>query len=124
MSTLRVQNLTRGTSLGERISLAATSAERRTGLLKHPCLHADEGLWIVPCSGVHTFFMKFDIDLVYVDRKHRVRKVVSQVRPWRMSLCPLAYSVVELPAGTIERSGTRTGDALAILSLVDGSEDA
>ena len=48
-------------------------------------------------ESVHTFGMRFPIDLVYVDRKHRVRKVRSGVRPWRMSACLTAHSVIELP---------------------------
>ena len=71
-----MRNQTRGTVLGEAIELADTSAKRRTGLLQHDRLEAGTGLWIVPCESVHTFFMKFAIDLVYVDRKNKVRKVM------------------------------------------------
>jgi hypothetical protein len=57
--------------------------------------------------------MKFPLDLVYIDKKNVVRKVVPNVRPWRASLCLTAHGVVELPVGTIEGSATRKGDALA-----------
>ncbi|MEI9972198.1 MAG: DUF192 domain-containing protein [Ignavibacteriota bacterium] len=70
-----VRNRTRGTVLGDAVELADTSAKRRTGLLKHTHLDPGTGLWIVPCESVHTFFMKFAIDLVYIDRKQVVRKV-------------------------------------------------
>src|ERR1039458_8206457 len=73
-----VRNQTRGTVLGDAITLADTSALRRTGLLKHDHLDPGTGLWIVPCESVHTFFMKFAIDLVYVDRKHKVRKEIGR----------------------------------------------
>ena len=109
----RLRNLTRGTSLGDAIGLADTSQKRTTGLLKHNELCVGEGLWIVPCEGVHTFFMKFALDLVYLDRKKVVRKTVSNVSPWRLSMCLRAHSVVELPAGTIDPTGTRQGDQLA-----------
>ena len=92
--------------------MADTSAKRRTGLLKHERLDPGEGLWISPCESVHTFFMKFAIDLVYVDRKYRVRKVRHAVPAWRLSACLVAHSIVELPAGTAERTGTRVGDEL------------
>jgi hypothetical protein len=61
--------------------------------------------------------MKFPIDLVYLDKHHKVRKVRSAVRPWRLSACLLAHSVLELPAGTVQESGTQVGDELAIDSL-------
>jgi hypothetical protein len=99
--------------LGDAIDVADTSEKRNTGLLKHTALKPGEGLWIVPCEGVHTFFMKFAIDLVYIDRKHVVRKVVSSVRPWRLSMCLPAHSIVELPAGSVEPTATRKGDQLA-----------
>jgi uncharacterized membrane protein (UPF0127 family) len=109
-----VRNQTRGTVLGEAVELADTSAKRRTGLLKHERLERGQGLWIVPCESVHTFFMKFPIDLVYVDKRHKVRKVKHSVAPWRMSACLSAHSVIELPAGTAEQSGTQAGDELAV----------
>jgi uncharacterized membrane protein (UPF0127 family) len=112
-SKFRLRNVTRGTILGDAIDLADTSEKRTTGLLKHSRLRPGEGLWIVPCEGVHTFFMKFALDLVYIDRKHVVRKTVSNVAPWRLSICLPAHSIVELPAGAIAPTATRKGDQLA-----------
>ena len=97
--------------------MADTSATRNVGLLKHKGLNAGEGLWIVPCEGVHTFFMKFAIDLVYVDRKLKVRKVRNAVPPWRLSACLTAHSILELPAGTAHQTGTQPGDELAFEKL-------
>ena len=111
---VRVRNETRETVLAESAEVADTSAKRRTGLLKHTRLEAGEGLWIVPCESVHTFFMKFPIDLVYLDKNRKVRKVRHAVGPWRLSACFLARSVLELPAGTAERTQTAPGDQLAI----------
>jgi uncharacterized membrane protein (UPF0127 family) len=113
----QVRNLTRGTSVGDAICSAKTSAERRIGLLKHTGLAEGEGLWIVPCEAIHTFFMKFSLDLIYLDRKRRVKSVVPAVKPWRLSACFLAHSVIELPVGTIERTGTRKGDELELTSV-------
>ena len=97
--------------------MADTSAKRRTGLLKHERLAPGEGLWIKPCESVHTFFMKFAIDLVYLDRGLKVRKVVRAVPAWRLSLCLTAHSILELPAGTIEQTGTTAGDIVTIEKL-------
>jgi uncharacterized protein len=112
-----VRNQTRGTVLGDAINLADTSEKRRTGLLKHTHLDPGAGLWIVPCESVHTFFMKFTIDLVYVDRKHKVRKVRHTVPAWRLSACLTAHSILELPPGTVQQTGTQAGDQLEIEKL-------
>jgi len=94
--------------------VADTSEKRRTGLLKHERLAPGEGLWIVPCESVHTFFMKFAIDLVYLDKQKKIKKIRHAVGPWRMSACFSAHSVLELPAGTLKETGTEPGDELAM----------
>jgi uncharacterized membrane protein (UPF0127 family) len=113
----QVRNVTRGTSIGDFIDTAESSAQRRTGLLKHDKLDQGTGLWIVPCEAVHTFFMKFAIDLIYLDRRRRVRSVVRELRPWRLSVCLPAHSVLELPAGTIDRTNTQMGDELELRQI-------
>jgi len=109
----RVINDTQSTVVAELAEIADTPAARKRGLLRHDEFLPGQGLWIVPSSGVHTWGMKFDIDLVYLDRKRRVRKVRSDVKPWRMSMCLGAHSVLELPAGTVTRTATRPKDQLA-----------
>jgi uncharacterized membrane protein (UPF0127 family) len=109
---LRVINVTRRTTLGDLVDIADTSLKRRTGLLKHERLQDGAGLWIVPCGGVHTVLMRFVIDVIYLDRNQRVRKIVCELAPWRLSYCLLAHSALEFPAGYINRSGTRKGDQL------------
>ena len=110
-----VRNLTRNTLLADAAEVADTPAKRRTGLLKHDRLEPGHGLWIIPCESVHSFFMKFTIDLVYLDRQKKVRKVRSRMVPWRISACLTAHSILELPAGTVEGTGTQAGDQLEIL---------
>jgi hypothetical protein len=112
-----VRNHTRDTILADTADLADTGKTRRTGLLKHERLNPGEGLWIVPCESVHTFFMKFPIDLVYLDKKRKVRKIRHSVPAWRLSACLTAHSILELPAGTLERTGTQVGDELVIEKL-------
>jgi uncharacterized membrane protein (UPF0127 family) len=108
----RVLNLTRGTILASRLEVAGAGPARRKGLLGRDRLVSGEGLWIVPCESVHTFFMRFPIDLVYLDRKYRIRKLRGDVGPWRLSACFSAHSVLELPSGTIRQSRTQPGDTL------------
>ena len=109
---LRVANLTRQTLLASSMEVADTAARRNKGLLGRDRLNAGEGLWIIPCESVHTIGMRFAIDLVYLDRKTHIRKLVSEVLPWRLSGCLWAHSVLELPAGTICETRTRMGDTL------------
>jgi len=103
--------------LAEAADVADTSAKRRTGLLKHTSLEPGDGLWIVPCEAVHSFGMKFTIDVIYLDRKRKVKKVRSEMVPRRISGCLTAHSVLELPAGTIARTGTQAGDQVEIKTL-------
>ena len=114
-----VRNLTRQTTLAMAAEVADTSAKRRTGLLKHASLNRGEGLWITPCESVHTFFMRFAIDLLYLDKAKRVRKLRHGVRPWRVSLCLSAHSVLELPAGTLAETGTEVWYQVEIRAAVE-----
>jgi uncharacterized protein len=114
---ISILNQTRNTTLAAAADVADTSAKRRAGLLKKDKLDRGEGLWISPCESVHTFFMKFPIDLVYLDRKKRVRKVRRAVPPWRLSACLTAHSVLELPAGTVAETATQPGDQLLFDTL-------
>lgn len=107
---LQVRNLTRQTMLASSLQVADDGARRRTGLLGRKQLPPGEGLWIVPCEAVHTIGMQFPIDLVYLDRKHRIKKVRRNVSPWRLSACLSAHSVLELAAGTIHSTQSRPGD--------------
>jgi uncharacterized protein len=112
VSTLRVRNQTRNTLLGDRIGMADTSAKRRTGLLKHTGLERGEGLWIAPSEAVHTFGMKFPIDVLFLDKKRRVLKIRHAMPRSRMAFCLTAHSVLELPSGTAGAMQTAVGDQL------------
>lgn len=111
----KIVNLTRQTTLADRVEVARSGAGRNKGLLGRPGLNPGEGLWITPCEAVHTFFMRFAIDLVYLDRDKQVKKVRSHVTPWRMSGCLSAHSVVELASGTVNTTQTKPGDRLEFI---------
>jgi uncharacterized membrane protein (UPF0127 family) len=111
--SVSVRNETRGCIVASRTVIANNSASRRKGLLGCSSLPEDHGLWILPCESVHTCGMKFQIDLVYLDRDIRVRKIRRRVAPWRFSICLSAHSVLELPAGIVDQTGTRPGDQLS-----------
>jgi uncharacterized protein len=107
---LQVTNLTRQTVLATSLEVANSGSRRSKGLLGRARLAPGEGLWILPCEAVHTFFMQFPIDLVYLDRKNRIRKIRNAVPPWRLSACLSAHSVLELVPGTILNTQTQPGD--------------
>lgn len=109
---LTISNLTRRSVLASFVEVADHGVKRSKGLLGRDSLAVGEGLWIVPCEAVHTFGMRFPIDLVYVDRNKRVKKVLSGVPPWRVSACLSAHSVVELASGTVRTTQTEPGDIL------------
>ncbi|MGO8717772.1 MAG: DUF192 domain-containing protein [Acidobacteriaceae bacterium] len=122
---LQVTNLTRHTVLATCLEVANSGSRRSKGLLGRARLAPGEGLWILPCEAVHTFFMQFPIDLVYLDRKNRIRKIRSAVPPWRLSACLSAHSVLELVPGTIRGTQTQAGDQVEFspaLPVSDRSE--
>jgi uncharacterized membrane protein (UPF0127 family) len=109
-----VLNRTRNSVVAQSANIADSAATRRKGLLGRTELNRGEGLWIIPCSAVHSWGMQFSIDLVYLDRKRRVRKVRPALSPWKFSACLLAHSVLELPVGTIAETQTKAGDQIDI----------
>jgi uncharacterized membrane protein (UPF0127 family) len=101
-----------GTVVCERCLLAETSLARLRGLLGRSGLSSGEGLLLRPAGSVHTAFMKFTIDVVFLDRDLRVVKVVPELVPWRTAGCRGARAVLELPAGDASRGGLREGVSL------------
>lgn len=113
----RVSNVTRGTTLATFVEIADTSRSRRKGLLGRVSLSPGEGLWITACEGVHTWFMQFPIDLIYLSREGRIVKLKSDVAPWRLSACLSAGSVLEVSAGSILASRSEKGDLVEFSSV-------
>jgi uncharacterized membrane protein (UPF0127 family) len=114
---LEVRNLTRSSDVALRVRRADRAWSRMVGLLSRSSLAEDEGLLLTPCASIHTLFMRFPIDILYLDREHVVVKAVRALRPFRFSACPRGgHSVLELPVGAIEASGTQAGDRLALTS--------
>src|SRR4051794_5464496 len=101
-----------GSVVCERCTVAATVLARTKGLLGRSGLPGGEGLLLRPGSSIHTFFMRFPIDVVFLDRDLAVRKVVPDVGPWRVSFGLGSRAVLELPAGECARRGLAPGDRL------------
>lgn len=102
-------------TLVPRLEVADTLWTRTKGLLGRSSLAADQGLWIHRCNSVHTFFMRFAIDLVFLNREMVVTKTFSRVSPGRM-IWPVwrATSVIELSEGFLEKHPIRVGDKLHV----------
>lgn len=86
--------------------------ERLRGLLGRKPLEPDEGLLIDPCGSVHTMFMRYPIDIVYLSRDYVVTRVVHALRPWRASVDPSAAMTLELGAGGARHAALEAGTAL------------
>ena len=111
---MRARNLTRKTIVAERVEVAGTSETRRRGLLGRTGLEEGAGLWLVPSEWIHTFGMKFPIDIVVLNKNDVVVGVQEALRPgWIGKLFWGAHSTLELPVGTIRASGTAKGDRIA-----------
>lgn len=118
MVHVRVEDRTRGTVLGDRITVAANSVGRMVGLLGKAGLNPGEGLWIKPSSGVHTIGMRFKIDVVGLDKDRRVTHLWQQLVPYRITVVSLRLrSVLELPCGRIKQCAVQLGDVIEISVL-------
>lgn len=105
-------NITRARTVAEKVLVAKTPIARAKGLLGRDGLEPGEGLWIRKCNSIHTFFMRFTIDALFLDRGLRVRRVIGSLKPWRLSPWVFsADSVLEL-AGGAAAGAVEEGDTL------------
>jgi len=112
---MRIINTTRNTVLANEVAIADTALGRMKGLLGRKSLQAGRALVINPCNSIHTLFMRFSIDVLFLDKDSRVVKSVSFIKPFRFS--PIYFSacmVIEFPAGTIQATRTQEGDIISI----------
>jgi len=118
---LQITIRSNGTVLADRAEFASGLVARMKGLLGRDSLAPGGGLVISPCVSVHTFGMRFPIDLVFYGRDNRVLATVERLRPYRVScLSARAAGVIELPAGTLEDAGLKAGDELGFHELPAG----
>jgi len=113
---MKAVNLTTQKELAGNLTVAGTAFSRMRGLLGKTFLPAGDGLWIKPCKGVHTFGMKFPIDVVFLDKGNIVIATIRELSPNRLT--PLffkASSVLELPTSIIEATRVAVGDRIDIV---------
>jgi uncharacterized protein len=115
MGPIQMVNATRGSILGDRIRVAGNAWSRAVGLLGQTRLDPGGGLLIDPSSGIHTFGMRFAIDVIALDRHLRVLSLSREIGPFRVAgLSWQTRCVLELPVGTIGGSATQVGDQLQV----------
>ena len=107
---MALKNSRSGAVLASSVELAETSAERRRGLLGREAMEPDSALVITRCAAVHTFWMRFPIDVVFVDSSGTVKKIVEELAPWRMAGALFASTAIEFPAGTLKQGALQVGD--------------
>lgn len=118
----RIVNVTRGTTLAESSEKATNWVKRGVGLTWRRSLPADGGLIIDPSNAVVSFFMRFTIDVIFMDANNQVVYVLHRMVPWRASrIVRGAKYVIELPAGRAEETGTGVGDAVEITPVPSGA---
>lgn len=111
----QVWNITRDTQLVSCLEMADNYFARLKGLMFRPGLPEGAGLWIVPCKDIHSCFMRFEFDAVFVDKANRVVYLVERMRPWGMTkFIKEARAVLELPPGVIAATATQLGDQLEL----------
>lgn len=107
-------NQTKGTVLAENILLADSILKRIKGLLGKASFNKGQALIIKPCNSIHTFFMRFSIDVLFIDKNNKVIQALSGIKPFKLTRIYLqADYVIELPSGTIKDSLTSVGDQLS-----------
>ena len=110
-----VFNQTRQSFLSFGVTVAETHVARLVGLLGKTKLRGDDGLWMIPCQGIHTIGLLFPIDVVYLDESQRVIHTIEHLGPFRMAPIRMeSHSVLELPPRTIYASQTKVTDQFLI----------
>lgn len=104
-----------GRQIADRVILAQNFTARLRGLLGRKGLAPGNALIIKPCNSVHTWFMRFNIDVLFVGRSGRVVKVIENLPPFKVAAARVAACAVELPAGTVREHGVKPGDLLEVI---------
>ena len=114
---MKIINKSRGTTLAEQGYLANSFYKRLRGLIGKGTLKEGEGFVIRPCSSIHTFFMSFNIDVIFINSKGAVEKILEGLKPFRMAACFFrSKAVIELPEGIIKAARTSVGDKILLQS--------
>ena len=109
-----LRNERTGELVATSVEHATTRASRKRGLLGRDSLDPSSALILEPCLAVHTAFMRFAIDVVFVDKNGYAVKIVEDVPPWRIAVAVRAHAVIEMAAGSVRRRDVALGDRLYV----------
>jgi uncharacterized membrane protein (UPF0127 family) len=110
---MKAINRSKGLALADNVSPATTFFTRLRGLMFRSSLAEGSGLYIAPCNSVHSCFMRFPFDVLFLDSNRRVTGMIEGMQPWKFSkLYRSACEALELPAGTVAKTGTALGDQI------------
>ena len=97
------------------VKMADSFFTRLAGLMLQKKLPQGTGLLLAPCNSVHMCFMRFAIDVIYIDKEYKILKVVKNLKPWvGLSMCNNAWATLEMAAGEAERCGLKVGESFII----------
>jgi uncharacterized protein len=119
-----LRNARTGRLIAETVIPAFESDARRKGLLGRDSFEKGSALVIAPSNAIHTFFMRFPIDVLFVRRNGKVAKIRRSIPPWRFAASLWAYAVIELPAGTLGVDDVKVGDVLTVVAAIEGVVEA
>lgn len=112
---MKVYNSTQNNIIADDVKMADNFVTRTFGLIPKSSLKEGEGLLIKPCCSIHTFFMRFEIDVLFVNKKNEIVALYKNVKPWRILPIHLAsHYVIELTAGEITAKEIKKGDILSL----------
>ena len=120
LSVARIRT-TEGAIVCERCEIPESSFGRARGLIGRSGLEPGSGMLIDAAPSVHMFFMRFPIDVVFLDRDRKVVRVVHGLRPWRVAGARRAVAALELPAGAAAEAGVQEGDVLSLEDFAAGA---
>ena len=113
MKTVRIVNLTKNTLIAQEAQIASSLGQRMKGLLGRRGLSTNEALILKPCSSIHTFFMRFPIDVLFLNQNMRIIRLIQPMLPNRLG--PVVWgakTIIELPAGRIAQTQIEVGDTV------------
>lgn len=115
MHVKRAVNTTKNVMIAKHVRVADNFLSRLKGLMGVPGLPEGHGLWIVPCADIHSCFMRFEFDAIFMDHGGKVVHLVERMKPWRMTPWIKGSKVVlELDGGVIDKTGTELGDIVVL----------
>jgi uncharacterized membrane protein (UPF0127 family) len=122
MQTVQILNVTKEVVITQQARFATSLGQRMKGLLGQDSLVANEALILKPCSSIHTFFMRFAIDVLFLDKNMQIVRLVQDMPPNRLS--PIVWAskmAIELPAGKISQTNTQVSDKVVFRQPAEGS---